>query len=118
MTSPGGDGVEREVGAVEAGSFATIGFLLGSATVGLLFRLYPPPAGPRWMILPTIAVVSLLVLLGVALVVHRRRGERCAQWFVAGYVMVMLLWGTAAVSEETIDFVRSRISGTLGVAGV
>lgn len=118
MTSLAEGDMPREVNAVEAGSFATLGFLLGSATVGTLWRLYPPPSGPRWMILPAIAVTSLLVLLGMALVVHRRRGERCAQWLVVGYVAVMLVWGTVAVSEETVAFVRSRISGTLGVAGV
>lgn len=102
----------------QLGTFATLGFAVGAATVGTLWRLYPPPPGPKWMVLPTIAVCSLLALLAATLVTHRRRGELAAQWLLVGYAVAMLLWGTVAVSEETVSYVRGHISSSLGVAGV
>lgn len=69
------------------------------------------------MLLPAIGVASLLALLGGAIAAYRRGGERPAQWMLVGYVVVMLLWGTIAVTEQTVAFVRSRIPSTLGVAG-
>ena len=98
--------------------FAAVGLALGGITVVTLSEMYPPRPGPVWLLLPAVATTSLLVLLVIAIALHRRVGELATQWFVVGYAIAMLLWGSVLVGEQTVAAVRDRIPSTLGVAGV
>lgn len=97
---------------------AAVGLVLGGITIVTLSEMYPPRPGPVWLLLPAVATTSLLVLLVIAIALHRRVGELATQWFVVGYAIAMLLWGSVLVGEQTVAAVRDRIPSTLGVAGV
>jgi len=110
---------ERVPSPLAQGLFATVGLVLGGVTVMALSEMYPPRAGLLSLLLiPAVAALSLLVLLVAAIVIYRRTGELPTQWFVAGYVVAMVLWGSVLVGEETVAFVRDRMPSNLGVAGV
>jgi hypothetical protein len=109
---------ERVPTPIMHGLFAAVGLALGGVTVVTLSEMYPPRPGPVWLLLPAVAATSLLVLLAIGAVLYRRVGELATQWFVVGYAVAMLLWGSVLVGEQTVAAVRDRIPSTLGVAGV
>src|SRR5437879_9829566 len=105
-------GMSRLVAALAVS--ASFGFLVGGLTVAGVYELYPPAKGDVWPI-PTLAVVSVVVVLLLYVSAVRLDVLRVGDWFVLGYAGALVLAASVVMTREVVGTLRAHVPQNLGV---
>jgi hypothetical protein len=92
---------------------SVVGAVLGAATAGGFWMCYPPARGVHWPI-PTVGVVSAVLLITLYVTLRRRVGPAVADWFVVGYALALIGFASILTGGEAYDFVREHVVAVLG----
>jgi hypothetical protein len=92
-----------------------LGLLLGTATSGWMWALYPPRRGQSWPI-PTVGIVSGIVLLALYVFLGRRVSKQASDWLAIGYLGGLLLIASIIAGGGALQFLRTHVASSIGLS--
>ncbi|HZR80845.1 MAG TPA: hypothetical protein VFD92_07090 [Candidatus Binatia bacterium] len=95
-------------------SCSGFGFVLGAATAGGAYELYPPAKDHVWP-MATLAAVSIVGILVLYLIVVRFGAVNLGDWLIVGYTVALIVAAGLVVTREITETLRDHVPENLGV---
>jgi hypothetical protein len=86
-----------------------LGVLVGALTDGGLLVLHASARGAAWPV-PIVLALSVLGAVAGYVVLGRRLGPRCGDWFVLGYTAALVALALVVVGSEGVDVLRRQLA--------
>ena len=96
---------------------SSLGFVAGGLTASALYALYPPARDHVWPIC-SLAVGSILLVLGMYLAARHIGAVRAGDALVVGYGLALVLAAVLVVTSELVHDFREHVPGYIGVKRV